>query len=150
MPIGKDSLKRAATSKKTAKAEEKEQVASIVEVAVSDISYRAAKACPVLFESIKNCGVLVPVVLAKDGASLKVIDGAKRLNALKELGVSVVKAVVLDGDAKKIKDELKKCVSSPECTAKAAQSKAKDVDVKEEKFNLVKRLGDDDFPVYLL
>lgn len=150
MPIGKDSLKRAAIVKKTAKTEEKEQVTAIAEVAVSDISYRAAKAYPVLVESIKNCGVLVPVVLAKDGDSLKVIDGAKRLNALKELGISVVKAVVLGGEAKKIKAELKKCGASPECTARTAESATPAADVKEEKFVLIKRLGSDDFPVYLL
>ena len=67
---------------------------------------------------------------------------------MKELGVSVVKAVVIEGDAKKIKAELKKCGAS--CEARKEEIAEVCNDVKEEKFNLVKKLGDDDFPVYLL
>ena len=165
MSIGKDSVKRAAATKKTVKPAEKKAETAIAEVAVADISYRAGKACPALAESIKENGVILPVILVKDGETLKVIDGAKRLNALKELGVTSVKAVVLGGDAKKVKAELKKCgqaaACATECAGKpvgkpaeksvatpvAAQSTT---DVKEEKFTLIKRLGDDDFPVYLL
>lgn len=68
---------------------------------MADISYRSGKACPALAESIKENGVILPVILVKDGESLKVVDGAKRLNALKELGVTSVKAVILGDDAKK-------------------------------------------------
>lgn len=148
MPIGKDSVKRAVTAKKVAKPEFETTEYNMVEVSVADISYRAAKACPVLVESVKENGVILPVVVIKDGDSLKLLDGAKRLNALKELKIPVVKAVVLNGDVKKIKAELKKC--TPEnCEAKPIEE-CKPLDVKEEKFELVKRLGEDDFPVYLL
>lgn len=101
MSIGKDSVKRAAATKKTAKHAEKKAETTIAEVAVADISYRSGKACPALAESIKENGVILPVILVKDGESLKVVDGAKRLNALKELGVTSVKAVILGDDAKK-------------------------------------------------
>lgn len=165
MSIGKDSVKRAATAKKTVKHAEKTAETVIAEVAVADISYRSGKACPALAKSIKENGVIMPVVLVKDGETLKVVDGAKRLNALKELGVTSVKAVVLGGDAKKVKAELKKCgraaacaaecsdkpVETPSATPIATSAETQNaVDVKEEKFNLVKRLDDDDFPVYLL
>lgn len=165
MSIGKDSVKRAAATKKTAKHAEKKAETTIAEVAVADISYRSGKACPALAESIKGNGVILPVILIKDGESLKVVDGAKRLNALKELGVTSVKAVILGDDAKKVKAELKKCGRAAdcatECSGKPAEKTAgKSVekavgtqsatDVKEEKFNLVKRLDEDDFPVYLL
>lgn len=165
MSIGKDSVKRAAATKKTAKHAEKKAETTIAEVAVADISYRSGKACPALAESIKENGVILPVILVKDGESLKVVDGAKRLNALKELGVTSVKAVILGDDAKKVKAELKKCGRAADCAAEcsgkpvektAGKSVEKTVgtqsatDVKEEKFNLVKRLDEDDFPVYLL
>lgn len=165
MSIGKDSVKRAAATKKTAKHAEKKAETTIAEVAVADISYRSGKACPALAESIKENGVILPVILVKDGESLKVVDGAKRLNALKELGVTSIKAVILGDDAKKVKAELKKCGRAADCATEcsgkpaektAVKSVEKTVgtqsatDVKEEKFNLVKRLGEDDFPVYLL
>ena len=161
MSIGKDSVKRAAATKKTAKHAEKKAETTIAEVAVADISYRSGKACPALAESIKGNGVILPVILVKDGESLKVVDGAKRLNALKELGVTSVKAVILGDDAKKVKAELKKCGRTADCATEcsgkpAGKSVEKAVgtqsatDVKEEKFNLVKRLDEDDFPVYLL
>lgn len=165
MSIGKDSVKRAAATKKTAKHAEKKAETTIAEVAVADISYRSGKACPALAESIKGNGVILPVILVKDGESLKVVDGAKRLNALKELGVTSVKAVILGDDAKKVKAELKKCGRAADCATEcsgkpvekiAGKSVEKAVgtqsatDVKEEKFNLVKRLDEDDFPVYLL
>lgn len=165
MSIGKDSVKRAAATKKTAKHAEKKAETTIAEVAVADISYRSGKACPALAESIKGNGVILPVILVKDGESLKVVDGAKRLNALKELGVTSVKAVILGDDAKKVKAELKKCGRAADCATECSgkpvektpgKSVEKTVgtqsaaDVKEEKFNLVKRLGEDDFPVYLL
>mgnify|MGYP004575380825 CR=1 FL=1 len=161
MSIGKDSVKRAAATKKTAKHAEKKAETTIAEVAVADISYRSGKACPALAESIKGNGVILPVILVKDGESLKVVDGAKRLNALKELGVTSVKAVILGDDAKKVKAELKKCGRAADCATEcsgkpAVKSVEKAVgtqsatDVKEEKFNLVKRLDEDDFPVYLL
>ena len=165
MSIGKDSVKRAAATKKTAKHAEKKAETTIAEVAVADISYRSGKACPALAESIKGNGVILPVILVKDGESLKVVDGAKRLNALKELGVTSVKAVILGDDAKKVKAELKKCGRAADCATecsgkpvektvgksveKAAGTQSA-TDVKEEKFNLVKRLDEDDFPVYLL
>lgn len=165
MSIGKDSVKRAAATKKTAKHAEKKAETTIAEVAVADISYRSGKACPALAESIKGNGVILPVILVKDGESLKVVDGAKRLNALKELGVTSVKAVILGDDAKKVKAELKKCGRAADCATEcsgkpvekiAVKSVEKTVgtqsatDVKEEKFNFVKRLDEDDFPVYLL
>ena len=157
MSIGKDSVKRAAATKKTAKHAEKKAETTIAEVAVADISYRSGKACPALAESIKGNGVILPVILVKDGESLKVVDGAKRLNALKELGVTSVKAVILGDDAKKVKAELKKCGRAADCATECSgKSVEKTVgtqsatDVKEEKFNLVKRLDEDDFPVYLL
>ena len=165
MSIGKDSVKRAAATKKTAKHAEKKAETTIAEVAVADISYRSGKACPALVESIKGNGVILPVILVKDGESLKVVDGAKRLNALKELGVTSVKAVILGDDAKKVKAELKKCGRAADCATECSgkpveKTAVKSVekaggtqsatDVKEEKFNLVKRLDEDDFPVYLL
>ncbi len=150
MPIGKESVKRAVATKKPAKTEQKTLDTTIAEVFVGDISYKSGKACPTLVKSVKENGVILPVILVKDGDSLKVIDGVKRLNALKELGITVVKAVVLNGDAKKMKTELKKCGATSECTEKAVKKPETCVDVKEEKFALVKRLGEDDFPVYLL
>lgn len=157
MSIGKDSVKRAAATKKTAKHAEKKAETTIAEVAVADISYRSGKACPALAESIKGNGVILPVILVKDGESLKVVDGAKRLNALKELGVTSVKAVILGDDAKKVKAELKKCGRTADCATECSGKPAEKTigtqsatDVKEEKFNLVKRLDEDDFPVYLL
>ena len=165
MSIGKDSVKRAAATKKTAKHAEKKAETTIAEVAVADISYRSGKACPALAESIKGNGVILPVILVKDGESLKVVDGAKRLNALKELGVTSVKAVILGDDAKKVKAELKKCGRAADCATECSGKPAEKIagksvekavgtqsatDVKEEKFNLVKRLDEDDFPVYLL
>lgn len=147
MAVGKDSLKRAVTKKKIDKEEEKAPD-MVVEVSLKDISFRHAKACPTLVQSIKENGTLLPIAVVKDGDSLKVADGTKRLNALKELGVSVVKAVVIEGDAKKIKAELKKCGASSEARKEEIAEVCNDV--KEEKFNLVKKLGDDDFPVYLL
>ena len=165
MSIGKDSVKRAAATKKTAKHAEKKAETTIAEVAVADISYRSGKACPALAESIKGNGVILPVILVKDGESLKVVDGAKRLNALKELGVTSVKAVILGDDAKKVKAELKKCGRAADCATECSGKPVEKIavkpvektvgtqsatDVKEEKFNLVKRLDEDDFPVYLL
>lgn len=157
MSIGKDSVKRAAATKKTAKHAEKKAETTIAEVAVADISYRSGKACPALAESIKGNGVILPVILVKDGESLKVVDGAKRLNALKELGVTSVKAVILGDDAKKVKAELKKCGRAADCATECSGKPVEKTvgtqsatDVKEEKFNLVKRLDEDDFPVYLL
>ena len=147
MAVGKDSLKRAVT-KKTVEKEEVKPLDAVVEVSVNDISFRPAKACPTLVKSVKENGVLLPIIAVKDGDSLKVLDGAKRLNALRELGISVVKAVVIDGDAKKIKAELKKCGVS--CELKKAEASEVCGDVKEEKFTLIKKLGEDDFPVYLL
>ena len=147
MAVGKDSLKRAVTKKKIEK-EEVKPLNAVVEASIKDIAYRPAKACPTLVQSIKENGMLLPIVVVKDGEALKVVDGAKRLNALRELGISVVKAVVIEGDAKKIKAELKKCGAS--CEIRKPEMAEAVGDVKEEKFTLIKKLGEDDFPVYLL
>ncbi len=147
MAVGKDSLKRAVTKKKIEK-EEVKPLNAVVEASIKDIAYRPAKACPTLVQSIKENGMLLPIVVVKDGEALKVVDGVKRLNALRELGISVVKAVVIEGDAKKIKAELKKCGAS--CEIRKPETAEAVGDVKEEKFTLIKKLGEDDFPVYLL
>lgn len=149
MPIGKDSLKRAVSSTaKTVKAETKK--AEIAEVLVSEVEYRGSKACDTLVESIKKSGVILPIAVVKDGDKLKLVDGAKRLDALKALGETKVKAYIVDGDAKKVKAELKKCNKENFLAAKTEAKETKPVDMKEEKFIAVKRLGDDDFPIYLL
>ena len=78
------------------------------------------------------------------------MDGAKRLEALKALGETKVKAYIVDGDAKKVKAELKKCNKENCLAAKTEAKEIKPVDMKEEKFIAIKRLSDDDFPIYLL
>lgn len=149
MPIGKDSLKRAVSSTaKTVKAETKK--VEIAEVLVSEVEYRGSKACDTLVESIKKSGVILPIAVVKDGDKLKLVDGAKRLDALKALGETKVKAYIVDGDAKKVKAELKKCNKENWLAAKTESKEANPVDIKEEKFVAIKRLGDDDFPIYLL
>ena len=66
------------------------------------------------------------------------------------MGERKVKAYIVDGDAKKVKAELKKCNKENCLAAKTEAKETKPVDMKEEKFIAVKRLGDDDFPIYLL
>lgn len=143
MPIGKDSVKRAVTAKKTKKNSTSVNESVLIDVAIADISYKSSKACPVLVESVKKNGVLLPIVAVKDGETLKLVDGAKRLNALKETGATTVKAVLVDGDVKKIKAELKKFAPSAACEENP-------VDLREQKFEAVKRLGESEMPVYLL
>jgi len=78
----------------------------------------------------------LPIVVT-GGEKFKVVDGAKRLNALAELGVKTVKAVVIDAEEKAVAAELKKYSE-------------KAVDPREEKFRLIERLPTGDLPIYLL
>ena len=142
MSVGKGSLKRAATA--TATAPKNTGLAKnneVVELEISSLKFKKEKENAAMLASVKAFGVLLPIVVVKDGDNLKVIDGAKRLTALCELGVKTVKAVVSESDGKKLSAELKKFKDDKKTVEK--------FDIHEEKFNAVKALGDD-LPVYLL
>ena len=95
---------------------------------------------------VKTFGVILPVIVEEGEKGLKVIDGAKRLTALKNLGVTTVKAVVINGNSKKVNAELKKF----DKVEIIENNNVKNDDLHEEKFNVIKRLGEEEMPVYLL
>ena len=141
MPVGKGSLKRAVSAKPQGKGEIISLADNnIVELEVNSLKFKKVKDNAVMLASVKSFGVLLPVVVVKDGEELKVIDGAKRLSALSEIGVKTVKAVIVDADGRKLSAEL----------GKFKQTREQKDDIHEQKFNVVKRLGEDDLPIYLL
>lgn len=148
MPIGTESLKRA-TAKRTNDEARAETVVpdAVIEAAIADVDYKREKSCPTLVESIKNRGLILPIVVVKDGDRLKVVDGTKRLNAARELGLTTIKVVAIDGDAKKIKAELKKFGKTERNASDCAPCSA---NLREVKFDAIKRLGDEEMPIYLL
>lgn len=146
MPVGKGSLKRVSASKKqeivnVGKITEN----NIVEIDVSAIDFTSKRKNSAMKASVKAFGVLMPVIVSKSGDGFRAIDGEKRLTALKELGVKTVKAVIVEGDGKAIAAELRKFAKAEETVAASVTD-----NIREEKFYAIKRLGEDDFPFYLL
>ena len=162
MAVGKGSLNRV-----VAKAKKSEIVTllpnSVVDLDINAINFKKVADNGAMTESVKAYGVILPVIVEETDKGLKVIDGAKRLTALKELGVSTVKAVVLKADGKKVSGELKKfepkekvvekIVEVEKVVEKIVEKKVgakKKTDLHEEKFNVIKRLGEEEMPIYLL
>ncbi len=89
MAVGKGSLNRV-----VAKAKKSEIVTllpnTIVDLELSQISFKKAQDNQAMLESVKAYGVILPVIVEETEKGLKVIDGAKRLTALKELGATTV------------------------------------------------------------
>ena len=141
MPVGKGSLKRVGLEKKS------EIITltpnNVVEILVDGVVCKNVTDNKKTEDSVKKYGVILPIIVEETAEGLKVIDGAKRVCALKTLGVKTVKAVVIS-DGKGISAELKKF----EKTVKVAEKKEKSIH--EEKFDMVKRLGEEEMPVYLL
>ena len=155
MAVGKGSLNRVVAKNK------KNEIVSlipnnVVDVDLSSISFKKATDIENLKQSIKAYGVILPVIVEETEKGLKVVDGVKRLSALKELGVSVVKAVVISADGKKINGELKKFEKQEKVVEKIVEKvvvkneEAKKDDIHEEKFNAIKRLCEEEMPIYLL
>lgn len=156
MAVGKGSLNRVVS-----KAKKSEIVTllpnTVVDLDISAIAFKKAADNGEMTESVKAYGVILPVIVEETDKGLKVIDGAKRLTALKELGVSTVKAVVVKADGKKVAGELKRFAPKQKVVEKIVEVERvvektveKKADLHEEKFNAIKRLGEEEMPVYLL
>lgn len=142
MAVGKDSVKRAVN--KSASAEVKPIIENnVVIIPIKELKYKSVKNCALVKKSIKEVGVILPIVAVKNGDTLKVVDGAKRLSALSALGVDSVKAVIIDGDEKKVKKALK---SVDELAVKPVEAKTDEIH--EAKFEAVRRVTE--LPTYLL
>jgi ParB family chromosome partitioning protein len=50
-----------------------------------------------MVESIKNFGVIVPIVVRKKGIKFEILSGHNRVNAAKEVGLDEVPAVIKEG-----------------------------------------------------
>jgi ParB-like chromosome segregation protein Spo0J len=145
MAVGKGSLNR--VSLKNKKSEIVTLIPNnVVDIDVSAVSFKMVSDNEKMQESVKTFGVILPVIVEEGEKGLKVIDGAKRLTALKNLGVTTVKAVVINGNSKKVNAELKKF----DKVEIIENNNVKNDDLHEEKFNVIKRLGEDEMPVYLL
>ncbi|MBQ7373882.1 MAG: ParB-like nuclease domain-containing protein [Clostridia bacterium] len=159
MAVGKGSLNRV-----VAKSKKSEIVTllpnNVVDVEISAIKFSPIKENSLMDESVKAYGVILPVIVAEVDGGLKLIDGAKRLTALKKLGVKTVKAVVLK-ESKDVSKELKKFEKPEKVVEKIVEkvvekvvvkkpTKTKKDDICEEKFSVIKRLGEEEMPVYLL
>lgn len=68
-----------------------------MEVPVSEIEPEKAVPSRALLQSIRDKGILVPLVLAKSSAGYRLIDGRRRLAAALQLGLASVPAVVIEG-----------------------------------------------------
>ena len=159
MAVGKGSLNRV-----VAKTKKSEIVTllpnSIVDLELSQIAFKKAQDNQEMLESVKAYGVILPVIVEETEKGLKVVDGAKRLTALKELGATTVKAVVVKESGKKVSGELKKfepkakvvekVVEVEKIVEKKVVVKEKTTSIHEEKFNVIKRLGEEEMPYYLL
>lgn len=157
MPVGKGSLKRVTANSK------KDIVSlatnSVVDAQISSVAFTPVEDAEML-ASVKTYGVILPVVLEETVNGLKVIDGAKRLTALKTLGAQTVKAVVISDGGAKICGELKKFEPKEKIVEKVVEiekvipkkkaKKQEKIDLHEEKFNVIKRLGEEEMPFYLL
>ncbi|MBQ4098994.1 MAG: ParB-like nuclease domain-containing protein [Clostridia bacterium] len=155
MAVGKGSLNRV-----VAKTKKSEIVTllpnNVVDVELSAIKFTANKDNALMDESVKTYGVILPIIAVETKDGLKLVDGAKRLTSLKKLGAKTVKAVILK-ESESISKELKKFEKPEKIVEKVVekvvvkkQTKAKKDDIHEEKFNVVKRLGEEEMPVYLL
>ena len=155
MAVGKGSLNRV-----VAKTKKSEIVTllpnNVVDVEISAIKFNEVKDNALMEESVKAYGVILPVIVEETADGLKVVDGAKRLTALKRLGISTVKTVVLK-ESGKILTELEKFEKPEKIIEKVVEkaptkksSKAKKESIHEEKFNVIKRLGEEEMPYYLL
>ena len=145
MSVGKGSLKRVSAANKQEIVNVRTITENnIVEIDISSVDFRA-KNSDLMLASVKTFGVFLPVIVAKDGDGFKVIDGRKRLTALKSLGEKTVKAVIVEGDAKSVTEELNKFAK-----VETKKPESKTENIHEMKFAVLKRLGEDDFPVYLL
>ena len=162
MAVGKGSLNRV-----VAKAKKSEIVTllpnSVVDLEVSSIVFKKVAENGAMTESVKAYGVILPVIVEESEKGLKIIDGAKRLTALSDLGISIVKAVVVKANGKKVTSELKKFEPKEKVVEKIVEvekvvekivekkvSAKKKTDLHEEKFNVIKRLGEEEMPIYLL
>ena len=162
MAVGKGSLNRV-----VAKVKKSEIVTllpnNVVDLDVTAITFKKVTDNKEMTESVKTYGVILPIIVEENEKGLKVIDGAKRLSALKELGVPTVKAVVLKSSAKEVCGELKKFAPKEKIVEKVIEvekvvekivekkvSTKKKTNLHEEKFNVIKRLGEEEMPVYLL
>lgn len=144
MAVGKGSLNRVISAGK------KSEIVTllpnnVVELEISSISFKKTDDKKKITESVKNYGVILPIVVGKTKDGLKVIDGVKRLTALVELGEKNVKAVVVEGDCKKVSAELKKFDKVVKVENKTTES-----DIHEEKFKAIDSVKKDDMPIYLL
>lgn len=154
MSVGKGSLKRVSLDKKSEILTLTQN--NVVDLDVSSITSKRVTNNQKTVDSVKEFGVILPIIVEETESGLKVVDGARRLSALKTLGVKTVKAVVIK-DGKAISAELKK-FDKPEkkvekVVVKEVSEKAtdkKDKSIHEEKFDVIKRLGEEEMPVYLL
>lgn len=151
MAVGKGSLNRVTLAQK------KEIVSlglnNVIDVDVAVISFKKNTDNAKMTESVKNYGVILPIIVTETPKGLKVVDGAKRLTALKELGIPTVKAVIIE-DGKTVSGELKKFEKQEVVVEKIVEKTVvKEVvvdEIREEKFKIIKRLGEEEMPIYLL
>lgn len=68
-----------------------------MDIPISQIEPEKATPSRALLKSIRDKGIIVPLVLAKSPAGYRLIDGRRRLAAAIELGLPSVPAVVIDG-----------------------------------------------------
>lgn len=151
MAVGLESVKRA-TSKTKAAAVKPLIVNDVVDVPLAELSFKEAKSCAAVKKSVKDLGVILPIVAVKTENGLKVVDGAKRLTALKAAGATTVKAVIVNGEEKKIAAALK---ATDDCAVKCdtpcdkAVKAEKPDEIREAKFTVAARMYCD-LPTYLL
>lgn len=110
MAVGQKSLQRANGVGKTKKTMIDKKVvleSSIIDVNIEDLIFKKEKPSNALLKSVETYGLICPVIAVKEGESLKVIDGAKRLSALLESGAKTVKAIIASGKAAELEKELK-------------------------------------------
>lgn len=146
MAVGKSSLLKASNGlnerKVVAKSVTESGYATLIDI--NEFAKTTAKADEKLIKSIKEYGVIVPCVAVKSGDKLKVIDGAKRIDALKTLNVKSVPTVIANFNGEELKKELNKFAVKTNKSENACN-------IHEEKFKLIEGNGIHTvLPIYLL
>lgn len=143
MPVGKKSIQRAINAQNNTEQpvhkapEKKEPELTVIELSAigSEVGANIV-ASERLKSSMREYGVIEPILVVCDGKTCRLADGRKRYLAAKALGWTKIPAIVIQGD-KSVFETLQRELNASVCREEAPSCN----DIHEEKFRMISRIS---------